>query len=74
MPGADMRLRQRVVDLVKTNQYLTQTKILRHSGKDGGLGASKHKVEAEIDGMLADGDLVLVKPTAEEKTSSVSLA
>lgn len=66
-PGCDWKLRQRVADLVKANQYLTQTKILRHSGKDGGLGASKHKVEAEIDGMLADGDLVLVKPTAEEK-------
>lgn len=67
IPGCDWKLRQRVIDLVKSNQYLTQTKIQRHSGKDGGLGASRHRVEGEIDGMLADGDLVLVQPTPEEK-------
>lgn len=67
MPGRDWRLGERIADLVKSNQNLTQTKIQRYCGKDGGLGASKHKVDAEIDRMLADGVLVLAEPTVEEK-------
>lgn len=65
--GADIKLRERIIELVQEKHCLTKNKIAGYAGKDKVLKASKAAVQAEIDAMLADGSLYLVQPSDDER-------
>lgn len=64
--GGNRKLRAAIIELV-AQKDLTKTGIERYSGKTGDLRASKGAINAEVDAMLQDGELILVQPTDEQR-------
>lgn len=68
--GSDTKLRQRILDLIRSNPATTKTQLAeKWAGKEGPLKASKGAVVAEVESMTVEGVIDFRQPTDEERAA-----